>query len=212
MLSLFRTFGPTMKSFGMRLDSITTRHTPRLMELINLCCHETMTDLALDNVALTADVILILQPLLSRLANLELKRCRWGPKTVATKMVSELQSLSIERMANFPFCVAIPKLESFSITQTKIATDFRYFLEKNGQLKEIKIDQTYVLVDLIQSIVQFVPKIEKISYRGYQSITANVKGFGQLSALQSLEMGCPFQSFSSILHELVAARIPLKRL
>lgn len=219
MPSLFRNFGPAMKSFGIILDrAIPVRQTLDLMTLINRYCHATMMDLAFENVPLTAGANVILQPLLSRLVTLKLKSC-WYESVSATEMLSfctELQSFSVDSMDDFPFIEAKPKLESLSVTSVRHRNEkILDFLKANRQLKEMKIDRCVVPNDFIQSIVQFVPGIEKISYTrnsygGADRFIANAKYFKQLSALKSLEVDCEHQSFSPVMQELVAARIALK--
>lgn len=177
--SVFRNFGTFIKNLTIDLHR---RSWQELSDLINRYCGESLNELALSETEFTADHVQKMQPLLSRITNLNLTRCSWQPETIAAEMFSfcsELQCLVIGSVRVDAFRAPItdldsstggpfPKLESFSIKCCNgITTEsIQNLLAMNPQLKKLRIiDCQQITSQIFPTIALRVPEIESITFK-----------------------------------------------
>lgn len=67
------------------MTSISIDYTP-VMELIIEYCEESLKELSLTEIDFTADIVLEMRPLLSRLQVLKLNDCTWPSESVASEI------------------------------------------------------------------------------------------------------------------------------
>lgn len=226
---LLRNFGSLIRS----LDIFCTGwfEQRKIMENIVRYFGATLTELKLVDIEFTDDVVPKLQPLLSQLQKFTLGECRWESNASASEMLSwcsEMQALELIRNKTWPFTTVntFSKLKSFTIIGYSQLqnTSIEIFLDENPQLRNITISSCdRISYQIIQSIGKYVPQIETldlyIHYRLANGLFADSSDFivnaeylNRLSALKSLEINCQFESFSSVMSELVRAGISLESL
>lgn len=107
----------------------------------------------------------------------------------------------------------MPKLKSFtfeSCYETENAALVNFF-QLNTQLRKLALNCCLKRTSQIISwIVQFIPDIKRIEFKGYFYYLENLfTNANQLKALKSLEIDCRDNSFSSIVSLMAKAHIPL---
>lgn len=194
-----------------------------ILELIIRNNGPPLKSLNLSGVDFEGNICRKLQPLLSQLQVLRLSGCTFETKSVGTEIISFCSKLrkliaTGPSASVFGFILegrAIPTLESIRIEYigNRSIADF---LELNPQLKKISLlSCPRVTDDMIPSIVQYNPRIEKFELHSSlltRDFIENTKRLARLPALKCLKINCGGKSFAPAIEELVAAHIPLERL
>lgn len=228
LLSVMRNFG----KLSVSLAESAREQSARTLNLIGQYCGRYRIDIELTNFVFTNDVIPTMRPLLSRVRTLSLLSCMLQPGFNASEMLAccpELDALRIFLIKNLQgehsalrFQVKIPKLKSLTIDCCKGIEDMSIveFLEMNPQLVGVTIFECKNITSrIIPSIVQYTPRVEKVSF--IQNIVmndffGNMEKLMQLSTLKTVGLGGPSAisliSISSIVSKLAAAQTPLETL
>lgn len=218
--SVLRNFGSIMKSFKISLENLgcysssIKRCSIVVARILNRYCAHQLNDLTLSGFIFRAD-----------LGNRHMAGRGWHSGQVKSHMhsvCSQLQKLSIEDpWADLPLfydCFPLPKLSSLKIRCGDTNESVENFLKVNSQLKELEIVEcSEITGDVVRSIVQYTPQIEKIAMLEIGGTTdagtdfiENAKYWMQLTALKSLKMDCRFRSFLPVIDGLVEAQAPLE--
>lgn len=220
-----------LRNFGFSLNSLHIHMSRKsfhdMLELIDHYCGESLCELSLERIDLTADHIPKMRPLLSRLTTLKLLECSWESEAVCVKMssfCSQLEDLSIKNVcrsgvADMSFFnnVAFPKLFTAEFCGLNFtAESIQGMLAANSQLKELSINYcSQIASEDFPAIVRNVQQIEKISLMRIFPIfelDRNTQCLRHLTSLKSLQMNFHGISISPIITGMAAAHVPLEYL
>lgn len=228
--SILQNFGALINSLSIGSSGEDKNHSQEIMDWINRYCGAALKSLTLFDIWLTSSTIIKIQPLLSGLQEIDMDGCRWESTswTDISQMFSfcsELKSLWFTNPRNFDgesfnfqVRVKIPKLVTFGLEQCYgiKKKSIEKFLKMNPQLQDISINEcTKITSRILPSVVMYAPRLEWFSFSENvftSDFLKNAKSLKHLSALKELHMSCDFQSISSFIVELGAARIPLETL
>lgn len=226
--SIIRNFGRLMKNFSLELDRSLYVRSSEIFKLLNNYCGESLTKLSLQHIKFTPDDMSTIMDVFKRLHELQLHRCWWTPKWLASEMFSQclqLRKLNVADIQNhrkddldFPARVRVPQMTTFSLNYCPSASidAVEDFLAENEQLRDIEIVCCRRITShIIDSIIAFVPNVERLSIQ--QSILdrdfiENAMKLKRLRQLKALELHGNRKSIFPILHELTTAQIPLEKL
>lgn len=221
--SRFRNFGTTIKSVDVNCYG-RANHQKRLIQSLSRYCIGESIELVLRSYEINEEMAFITRPLLERVTKLEFDTCRfsmmlqrnlplWSPELRELKYTYDASNFSFDQGQLFP------KLESISFERTNMEkSHIELFLEKNPQLKEIRVIFCKQLDDdIFQWIAKYVPEIERITFdANYPTHRMNIKFCGLLRELKSLSMRMDAIADKSyvqlVVHEIAAANIPLESL
>lgn len=220
-----------LRNFGRFLNSLHINMSRQsfhdMLESIHQNCGDSLKELSLERVDLTADHIPKMRPVLSRLTTLKLLECSWESEAVGVEMSSYcslLEELSIKNCcrtgdADMSFFngVAFPKLFTTEFCGLNFTTEsIRNMLAANPQLKELRINYcSQVTSEDFPAIVRHVPQIEKISLMHIFPVfdlDENARCLKHLTSLKSLQMNLHGISISPTITEMAAAHVPLEYL
>lgn len=231
-ISTLRNFGTLMSSLRvLRIDCAEL--SQRSIRWINRYCGETLNELFVRQFDFSPDLILETRTLLSRLKTLQLTKVSFDADSKLFSFCTNLEKLIIADEIRSPsnvhwyshFRSTIPTLQSLSILSHNNINDesLSNFLKVNPQLRELNITSCgNISSKIIQSIVKYTPHIEKfqlsmniieIDHDAGSEFVEDAMHLKHLTALKSLNISCRCdESFSRVIAELAAARIPLKDL
>lgn len=220
-----------LRNSGMFVNSLhihmSRNCSHNMLELIHQYCGESLVELSLERVDLTADHIPKMRPLLSRITTLKLLECSWESEAVGVEMssfCSQIEDLSIKNFCrtgdtdmSFFSGVAFPRLFTAEFCGLNFTTEsIRNMLAANPQLKELKINYcSQVTSEDFPAIVRHVPQIEKISLLHIFPVfdlDTNTNCLKHLASLKSLQMNVHGISISPTITEMAAAHVPLEYL
>lgn len=236
---VMRNFGAYFKMIWLEGDGdlMTPRnYCEKSLQLVNQYCRP--IEMMVRYYDITENIDRLMRPLLARLQKLEMQFCSMTDVflNALPELTPELQEWGLyfsyrytSKFGLIRFVVAQPKFHKLQkIIYTAVAVDnnsFEEFLKFNPQLAHIGMHRCPNINDnLFEAIVKHVPHIESICFgtceRGdsFEPIkTKNIKYFGQLMNLKSLEL-CVAKGESSsmfavaVVKEIVRAKIPLEHL
>lgn len=210
-----------LRTYEVAIDSFANSLHPQ----IKFTHHDDtqLRKLVIRGLKFTAEIISVLQPLLSRTHDLTLHEC-WSEQDSALSelfsVCSKLLVLGISNSQNnglkIPKGIAMPRLMWFNI---KGAVSSQYesienFLQMIPQLIAIEMESCGDLRSpIIRSIARYNPQIKRLSFTSetdgddFSEILEHLK---QLRALKFLGIFCRFNRISPVIRELAQASIPME--
>lgn len=234
LCSVLRNFGALTGSYMVVEVGIHHINMCEVIQLINHFSGEALTELKLQTVVFTVDLVAVLRPLLSRLQTLHLLYCSYKSNFVPSDLLSfcpRLTTLSIKSISRsstvwnsyIRFGFPMLKAVSFECPVEISAASIKDFVKKNPQLKDLTLECCSATTNsVIQSIAKYTPEIEKMSFkinRDPYGVAEYGKCFKHLTTLKSLKIKTSHEAYAAgttplkqIISELAAAHIPLEQL
>lgn len=187
-----------LNSYG----KLQSKHLKRLIELLNMRCVDTCTEVTFRSVHLTREIAVLLQPLLGRAQKLRFNSChldepilkslpRWSPELSALECFL-CNSNKDKRNRLDSLRQRFDKLTSISLFAENNVTmwDAAAFLKLNPQLKQMELKYCGKLDDSIFALIaKHVPKIEGIHFFSKKRNNRhNIECLGHLSELKLLSL------------------------
>lgn len=192
-ISVLRNFGSVITSLGVGSirEEYFERHLPPLQEIVKYCS-KSLLELQLCKAEWTNEMILVWQPLLSRLRRFELRCCNFNSGADTSQLLSfciELESLKVDRFSMFfsvrPMSldrpVALPKLRSIHLYDSYLNNDdVERLIVLNPQLEAIELPSNTFDYGMIGT---YVPDLKLMQLRWNRDVTSDWKKFRNLRSL-----------------------------